>query len=467
MNPAIAAFEEAIAAQPPETFYDIARKEYLIQDSHGDWLSLSETQYKRVLRHHGLSARIEHGETLSAQDRAILDVQSNKNVHFAGPLAGHSSGFHTFGPSRVLVTSSPRLLEPLAGEWSTLRALIHSLLGTDEGEQIPFLYGWLKIAYEALRSHQIRPGQVLALVGPHNCGKSLLQTLITEILGGRSAKPYQSMTGATTFNADLFGAEHLVIEDEQPSTDIRARRAFGAAIKNVTVNETQRLHAKHKDALVLRPFWRMSVSINDEPENIMVLPPIDNSLEDKMIILKATPPETPLPTTTLAARRAYFARLIAELPAFLHHLVTWGIPADLESERFGVSHYHHPAITVELDAMSPETKLLELLDDVLSSTPVGPTDAAPCGEIPEYTASRIEQILCCSGSPCVLEARRLLSWNNACGTYLGRLAKLRPDRVEAVRDRSERRWRIRPPSAPVALPPHGSQPPVPAAPIPP
>ena len=63
----------------------------------------------------------------------------------------------------------------------------------------------------------------------------MLQNILTVILGGRAAKPYQFMTGGTGFNSDMFGAEHLMIEDESPSTDMRARRAFGAQIKNMTV----------------------------------------------------------------------------------------------------------------------------------------------------------------------------------------------------------------------------------------
>jgi len=35
------------------------------------------------------------------------------------------------------------------------------------------------------------------------------------------------MIGATTFNSELFRAEHLMIEDEVFSRDLRHRRSFG------------------------------------------------------------------------------------------------------------------------------------------------------------------------------------------------------------------------------------------------
>src|SRR5262249_18990753 len=43
------------------------------------------------------------------------------------------------------------------------------------------------------------------------------------------------------------------------------------------------------------------------------------------------------------------------------------------------------------------------------------------------------------------EARRLLDWNNATGTYLGRLAKKLPQRVRQHRSAQSRTWIIAPP----------------------
>src|SRR5439155_7072976 len=126
------------------------------------------------------------------------------------------------------------------------------------------------------------PRKLMGLAGSRNYGKSLLQSLFTLILGGRSAKPFRYMSGATQFNAELFGAEHLMIEDEHSSTDIRARRTFGAQIKQFTVNKTQSCHDKKCRALMLSPFWRISLSVNDEPEAMMVLPPMSDSEQDSL-----------------------------------------------------------------------------------------------------------------------------------------------------------------------------------------
>jgi hypothetical protein len=241
------------------------------------------------------------------------------------------------------------------------------------------------------------------------------------------------MSGLTPFNSDLFEAEHLMIEDEQASTDIRTRRNLGAQLKNLTVIDWQRCHAKNRIPVSLTPFWRLSISVNDEPENLMVLPPIDDSIEDKLIILRAARAPMPMPTTTLEQRKAFWETLESELPAFLYHLCEWEIPAELSSERFGIKHFQHPEILQQLDELAPEFRLLRLLDDAI---------ARP-GEEWEGSADALERKLTEKDGPNQYEARRLFSWNTACGVYLGRLAKRFPDRFSHQRTASERYWIIR------------------------
>src|SRR5207249_3354414 len=148
------------------------------------------------------------------------------------------------------------------------------LNGLLDKEQLPVLMGWLLVAYEALRSGEPRHGQALGLVGPAKAGKSLLQKLITIILGGRVKHPFKYMTGRTDFNAELFEAEHLSIDDEKASIDIRSRRELGTAIKMVCVNQEQTCFRKYATPVTLLPFWRLTISVNDDPEALQVLPPL-------------------------------------------------------------------------------------------------------------------------------------------------------------------------------------------------
>lgn len=428
----------ATHAQAREVYFDFNRSNYWTRNERGGWIMMNETQIKRVLRASGVSPNRPDGCHVSPLDERLLEIQGKMDVHYAGPLAGYQAGAFMAGEKRILVTESPRLVAPAPGGWSTLHQLIEGLLADGNCDQRPYLYGWVKVAVEALAKGSIRPGQTLALCGPHDCGKSLLQNLLTRLLGGRSAKPYQFMAGQTTFNADLFEAEHLQIEDDQSSTDIRARRNFGTSIKAFCVNQSHRLHDKGRRAVNdLRPFWRVTITVNDEPENLMVLPPLDDSLGDKLQLLRAFKRPMPMPTESDDERSAFWERLVSELPAFVHFLTTWTIPAELRSSRFGVTHYHHPALVAAIDSLAPEQKLLGLLDgELFTSAAAGAWHG---------TAAELESQLTGANSRCAYEARKLLSWPTACGVYLARLAKRMPERIAHDRDADSRRWIIQPP----------------------
>ena len=436
LNKALKAAVKSVHAnaepQPLDACYDPARKCYWIPNDRGERIEITETALARHLSLAGYSNDRERG--VFTLDAELNRIQCTQDVLYAGPLAGHQVGLQQMCGQRILVTRAAQLMQPASGECPAIEHLILGLLDDEEHDQISYLMGWLKVGYEALLNGHLRPGQALAIAGPRDCGKSLLQHLITEILGGRAAKPYRYMSGATEFNGDLFGAEHLMIEDEVAFTDIRARRHFGARIKDFTVNTVQSCHGKNRPAVSLKPFWRVTITLNDEPENLLILPPIDDSLEDKLTLLKANKAALPADIGTADGRQRYWAQLMQELPMFLNLLVDYRICPALQSGRFGVKHFQHPTLIAALTEMSPEMRLMGLIDAALE-------ELAHVGQW-SGTATELEQML--AETKVSFEARRLLDWNNATGTYLGRLAKKLPHRVQAQRTNAMRQWTIVP-----------------------
>jgi hypothetical protein len=433
-----------------EAYYDSGRRCYWTTNSRGSWMEINEQSLRRLLKKSGFCAICREGERLSEVDQRLSEIQLEHDVAYAGPLAGHRSGvFECYG-NRILVTTSPNLTEPKPGDWPTLSRFLENILVGGPHDQRCYLYGWLKLSYEALRAERLRPAPVMGIAGPRNSGKSLLQNLFTIIFGDRVAKPYRYMSGHTDFNGELFGAEHLMVEDEAPSTDLRSRRALGAHIKAFTVNQTQSCHVKNRQALTLAPFWRVSISVNDEPENLMILPPIsdaeNDSLGDKIILLRANLAEMPMPTETLEQREHFWQTLVSELPAFLHFLLEWEMPQGIRHPRYGMKTWHHPELLVALDALAPETRLLSLIDEVLF-TDREDNDGhfiarSRAKDSWQGTAEELESLLR-SHPTYGYEAQKLFSWPTACGTYLGRLAKRFPKRVESDRSSDARRWILR------------------------
>lgn len=413
-------------------FYDSGRKTYWLPNTRGEWMDVTTASLRLFLRNAGMSGEFTKGDPnpLTPLEQEMFRIQHNCDVHYAGPLAGYPVGLYDVGGNRVLVTRGRKTVEPRKGRWPVLSKFLIQLLG----DQRTHVLCWLKAAVEALQAGPpFRPGQMLALAGPAGCGKSLLQGLITELLGGRTSKPYRYLTGQTAFNSDLFTAEHLAIEDEAASTDLRTRRMFGAQLKNLIVNETQSFHAKGRDALTLTPFWRVSVTLNDEPENLMVLPPLDDSLKDKVLLLRAHPTKLPFGKDDLDGRRDFRAELSKELPEMLYDLFRMQVPTQLADQRYGVKAYHDPGLLEALEDLAPEHRLLQLCDGLGLFS-----DFAPAWE---GTAAELERQL--REKDKTGEVGRLLNFNSACGMYLGRLKKKYPGRVSNRREHSGRqKWKI-------------------------
>ncbi|MEI6070873.1 MAG: DUF5906 domain-containing protein [Verrucomicrobiae bacterium] len=406
-------------------YYDHNKRIYHREDDHGNWIQIAENSVKRHLW-------VKYHVANKACPKVIDGIQSSNTIAYAGPLAGYKKGIYSFAGEKVLVTISPVFITPARGKWDTVDAILKGLLQDPNHDQLLYLKCWLKVGLESLYSGILRPGQALAIVGPKDCGKSFLQNILTQLFGGRSGIPYQYMTGQTQFNHDLFKAEHLMIEDNDPRTDIKSRRALGSAIKVFTVNEDQRCHAKGRDGVVLRPFWRLSITVNDEPENLLLLPPLDDSLADKMLILRAKRFPLPMPTVTNDQRTALQNQIKKELPCFVWHLFNEVImPKDLESQRFGITHFHHPSLVAQLWDMDPEMRFLRMIEQFLGELPLW-----------EGTSEELNSLLVKFGD--TYEVRKVLSFPNACGTFLGRLGKKYPDRFQPLPGRADgkRHWKI-------------------------
>ena len=421
-------------ARKLEILYDSNRTSFWVKNDRNAWMLVTAGDIRRRLKEMGFRSKTEPDEEVSQVDRLLTALQHSNDVDYADSLAGYKTGIYMIKGKRILVRDSPTLIKPANGEWPHLAGIFERMLGE---EQKTYLFGWLKVAVEALYTSRFRVGQALVLAGPADCGKSLSQYLITLLLGGRPAMPHRYMTGLTPFNSELLGSEHLVIEDEEASTDIRARRNFGANVKLICANTDQSAHAKYRNAITLTPFWRLSISVNDEPENLMILPPIDKSLEDKFIILKAEKHAMPMDTVTDRERQVFINALKAELPHFLQFLFDFKIPTDLVSDRYGITHFHHPDILEAISAMAPETRLLEMIDARLFDSP------APGSW--HGTANKLERELTSESSCVRRQAERLLTFHLACGTYLGRLQKRSPDRSESQHTKKGNVWTINPP----------------------
>jgi hypothetical protein len=289
-------------------------------------------------------------------------IRTQNHIDAMAALGWHEPGIHMISGQRVLVTKGCELIKALPGAFPIINEILHNMLGS---EQLRYFLGWFKMSVCGLYGGRKLYGQAVVFCGPANSGKSLVQNLIiTPILGGKSARPFSWLSGETQFNSELFEAVHLLIEDEYYLGDSKSRKAFGAALKKLTANTEQKLHRKGYPAYTVKPFWRVSISLNDEPHNLAVLPELDPSLEDKIHIFLCEKHPIPIVSSGKGSEKLREA-ITEELPHFLHYLLhEHNIEEEISCDRYGVKAFVHAEIKENLEDIDSAGFVYEILESL-------------------------------------------------------------------------------------------------------
>lgn len=347
---------------------------------------------------------------------AMNDVEIDRAVDWAGELAGHKRGLLEYKGRGFLVTAGPKIYESKQGVFPLILSVIEQAFPNPDAKAV-FL-GWLSGGVEAVKAQTHHPAPMLVLAGPPKAGKSLLAYIAKSVLGGRAANPMISWTGTLPWNDDLLGSELLLIDDSVASTDPRARKEFGARFKEAIYAGDVAIHTRRKSSISLRPVWRVMVCCNETPENLSIIPPLEDGIEDKIALLKVNPVEPPMPTQTPEGREAFSKALLHEMPFFMRFLEKVEVPAELRDSRSGVKAWQDPDLLSDITAISPEKNLENLLSTAIQQRSLLGEDGEKW-----LSATEIDQALKNRNSPTAGQAQTLLKFHANCGTYLSKLSK--------------------------------------------
>jgi hypothetical protein len=403
---------------------------YYLKRPNGSFIAMKETTLKRHLKRYGMSDKPPKGQDESEIGNFMLDLQLYSALEYAGNIAGFDAGLHEINGTRFLSMRSPVTPAAKSGKFATLQAVLNSVFPDEENQRR--FKAWLYYAWSYLESRQWAPLPVLALAGPPNSGKSLLVDLITYALGGTEpGQAIRYMTGETGFNADLAGSHVLVVDDEISSKDMRSRLATGARIKSLAVTNRHRIEPKGYDAVLLHPHWRAVFACNDEPESLQVLPPIDDGLKDKILLLHCEKGKMPMPSATPAQRADFMDQLKADIPGLLHDIMFSVWKDHYGDTRQKVTGWQDADLLEILQSLDPASQLLDLIDvmkpwELISGKWKGP-------------ASELESLLMDHDQR---KTKQILYYPKACGSYLSRLAKSHPDRVSKGEVQRKYEWII-------------------------
>jgi hypothetical protein len=426
-------------------------------------LSWSEKDVKRELRLAGVSSRASDGKAHSQADLVMAHIQRERHVDYAGPLAGKRIGVYEAQGRRILVTTSPRLIEPRAGDWPILRAVLSGLLTTPDEDQTRWLFAWLKVGLEALRKGETRPGHGLIMAGPSDCGKSFIQEhVITPLFGGRSADPTKYLLGKTTFNAEMGGAEHLAMQELPSGLDFKSRVLLADELKRLMPRRAMRFTrntAMHSRSF---PWWRVSLSINNNVDRLKALPALTSDFGDKVLLLAVRVAPMPMPTGNSRKSVGPFAMSsLPSCPRSSRSLLSWEIPAELRktkhASRFGHDHFHHPRLTAALFEQEPQSSLLYILDNCealynMTDRVFKEAGGQGSGEEDAWgwaSSELLREHLCDDGTfgRFAAQARKIFSFSGACGTYLSKLEEKFPERFRSRHTNKGNVWLLRKPKS--------------------
>ena len=412
----------------------------------GEFVEVTERRLMKLLRGK-VRAKPQEGEMESEADQLANHCVLQRQVDYVlGFLAGYRAGFHDFQGTRLLVRRSPRFIEPVKGECPFLLRYLQTQLPPDEaGVPQWFIFlAWLKRCVEDVRAGQPRQKQILILAGAKDSGKGRTQEqIITDCLCGRMADPIEYLTGETGFNADMFGASHLMSGDPAVSVKKDERQRFKQKLKQLAVSQWHRYHPKGKDAVLLAPVWATSISINLSPDDLALLPAPTADFADKVIMLKTATAEG-LPGPDEAEQEKFRATIRREIPALLFFLLNEFdplLPHDLRDRRYGVRSYENPAIRAAMQEERSEVQLLAMLD---VAQPWLKSDKGFW--VGKWT--KLQAVLE-NDSETADELSRWVKHHNFTRN-LGRLAEEEKDRVSYARHGNGGVWKIFPPKSPPA-----------------
>jgi hypothetical protein len=456
-----------------DCYYHYTSKSYYRKDCRGFFIPVTGEAMREFVYYKELP--VPDDERTAYVAKLMLTMQAAQNVEHAGGVAGHKPGVVELPCGRrILVTVDAPPLVPMTGDFPTIQRYLGELLLEKRIYFDLFLKSYLT---DLLRVRELGiykanpyPVPILALVGPSSAGKSLLVRMIKTMVGGRVGLPLQFLTGKTAFNYDLVEAELQVVDDEAASKDFRDRRTLTAQLKTLQFSGEVRCHPKGGKPVTLRPFQMFIFLANDEPENMQVLPIIDESMVGKIMLLKAHRSFTANSAKSKEERDAFISALEAELPAYMAYLLSMDTPSELCDPRTGIKCFLDPDLLDSLRDLTPEDRFIEAVDmlfeapnacflSIIRETRPGsglsfeePSKDAQAlfhkllrGGNLVGTATDIEFIIR-AGLP-QYERQRLFPHGTSCGRLLKSASLRFPERFQQGRTNGKSKWTIHPPSS--------------------
>ena len=334
-----------IGAAVEHFWYD--SKNYWRKTEIGTWAYYGKEDLKMILRvEFGLSAKTEQ-DTSSEIEKVICEIMKLKTVACALPVPHRAEGEFVLNRRRFLNIAQIHSMAPAedgSGDWGVEFPWLAEYLDNFFVESIQlevFLAWWRRFWLGGLRLSPEK-GQALFIAGDVGTGKTLLSTAIIgpSVGGSRDASAF--LMGETQFARQILANPLMTVDDESPAADRRKHVKYTANVKKLVANREFDSNEKHQQAAETTWSGRLVVTCNMDPDSMRLIPDLDMSILDKVIILRCSN----APRNFKSTEAEMVDVIQRELPYLLKWLAAWEPPAHVAppGSRFGVLSYKDPLL---------------------------------------------------------------------------------------------------------------------------
>lgn len=356
--------EDRIGRAAGDLFCDSEKNYYrLLPDKQWD-LCGSEVTRRHLKAIYGLSDAVRRGELLSEVDLVLHHLEMNRRIEGAMPFPHRPQQVVEWQGQRYLNTALAKLMQPAEAKnvswgegFSTIAGYLTDLWFDDENFTIQM--AWLKCFYESCLKGEPARGQALFIVGPPGTGKSFFSLeLLGTIFGGYGDARTCFVDGAR-FNSSLFEKAVWSLDDSTILGDRRMHQKFSGLVKACVANPSMPYEKKFGYSGSCPFNGRFVCTLNDDPVSLGILPDTDQSLLDKVTLLRTGDAEARL----LGSATKNHEMVLAEAPYFLRWLLEWEIPEWVERDpRFGIKAWHDRDVLQEASSVSDTLTVLQLVE---------------------------------------------------------------------------------------------------------
>jgi hypothetical protein len=175
--------------------------------------------------------------------------------------------------------------------------------------------------YSSALNFNLQPGQIMVIAGDVHTGKSFINKWLIGATVGGSVNATASLMKQTSFNKQAGEFGHWRVDDAPTDGNWQDKRRFTQALKEHAANPTLVYMPKFKDSTELPFLGRVCITLNLDPDSLALLPAMDGSFADKVMMFKIAENFDPHFFRTTQENES---RIMGELPFFLRWLLDWG-----------------------------------------------------------------------------------------------------------------------------------------------